>query len=58
MELILQLLHVSWLDPAMDAIIYFLESHSTGVPGTRGGGGDTVEDGGEKGEGGEDGHEV
>ena len=37
MELILQLLHVSWLDPAMDAIIYFLESHSTGVPETRGG---------------------
>ena len=32
MELILQLLHVSWLDPAIDAIIYFLESHSTGVP--------------------------
>ena len=38
MELILQLLHVSWLDPAMDAIIYFLESHSTGVPETWGGG--------------------
>ena len=37
MELILQLLHVSWLDPAIDAIIYFLESHSTGVPETRGG---------------------